>query len=119
VPPLAGLSRETVVTPINLKFEVRRFPARPFTLHSLPRQGQALNGVSSRLRFQPSSTTANCELERLEADPVRFADAAYCLVPSEGADLTAMALQTPEQTPEGPVPAHIPLPRNRLNRPVP
>jgi hypothetical protein len=30
-----------------------------------------------------------------------------------------MALQTPVQTPEGPVPAHVPLPRSRLNRPVP
>ena len=29
-----------------------------------------------------------------------------------------MALQTPEQTPEGPVPVHATLPRNRLNRPV-
>ena len=29
------------------------------------------------------------------------------------------AVQTPEQRPEGPVPAHVPLPRNRLNRPVP
>jgi len=29
-----------------------------------------------------------------------------------------MALQTPEQTPEGPVPAHVPLPRNRPNPPV-
>jgi hypothetical protein len=30
-----------------------------------------------------------------------------------------MAVQTPEQTPEGPVPFHVPLPRNLLNRPVP
>ena len=30
-----------------------------------------------------------------------------------------MALQTPEQRPEGPVPAQVPLPRNRLNRPIP
>ena len=29
------------------------------------------------------------------------------------------AVQTLEQRPEGPVPAHVPLPRNRLNRPVP
>ena len=28
------------------------------------------------------------------------------------------AVQTPEQRPEGPVPAHVPLPRNRLNCPV-
>jgi len=30
-----------------------------------------------------------------------------------------MAFQTPEQTPEGPVPAQVPLPRNRPKRPVP
>ena len=30
-----------------------------------------------------------------------------------------MALQVPEQTPEGPVPAHVPPPRSRLNLPVP
>jgi hypothetical protein len=30
-----------------------------------------------------------------------------------------MALQTSEQTPEGPVPDHVPLPVDRLNRPVP
>ena len=39
--------------------------------------------------------------------------------PDEETDLTAMALQTPEQTPEGPLPVHVPLPRNLLNRPVP
>jgi hypothetical protein len=30
-----------------------------------------------------------------------------------------MALHTPLQMPEGPVPDQIPLPRDRLNRPVP
>src|SRR4029077_20725728 len=29
------------------------------------------------------------------------------------------AVQTPEQTPEGPVPVHLPLPLTRVNRPVP
>jgi hypothetical protein len=30
-----------------------------------------------------------------------------------------MAFQTPEQSPDGPVPAHVPLPRSRLKRPMP
>ena len=30
-----------------------------------------------------------------------------------------MALQTPEQTPEGPVPDHFPWPWHRMNRPLP
>lgn len=30
-----------------------------------------------------------------------------------------VAVQTPEQTPEGPVPFHSPTPRDRLNRPIP
>jgi hypothetical protein len=54
VPLLAGLSRETVVTPIILRFENRRFPARPFTLRSLPRQGQAPNGMSSSASLSAS-----------------------------------------------------------------
>src|SRR5262249_16336729 len=30
-----------------------------------------------------------------------------------------IAFQTPDQTPDGPVPAQVPLPRNPLNRPIP
>ena len=42
-----------------------------------------------------------------------------CLRPNEGTDLTGMAVHTPKQRPEGPLPAHVPLPRDGPSLPVP
>ena len=44
---------------------------------------------------------------------------AFLLRPNEGTNLTGMAVHTPEQIPEGTLPVHLPLPRDRANRPVP